>query len=486
MKILLSCFLLSSLTVAQSPVTLTVRTMGMNSVIPEDFSGLSFETLSLRYNNAGVKGYFFDSSNAELLTLFGNLGIKHLRIGGSSVDSNKYGYVPAQEDIDALFRFAKAANIHVSYSLRLMNGDPVKDASAAEYIWKNYRRYIDCFAIGNEPNIYRRKDLEITGYASYLAKWREFAAALVDSIPDVKLAGPDNDNGGATWGTNFARDEKTAGIISSIYFHYYAGGSSKIKNPQDIIDEVLSPTWPKSNYPARYAISGGVANALGYSYRLTESNSYYTPAPGIWGGNNCFATALFVLDYMYWWAEHGCAGVNFHTTQWKYNGTIHPDAAGGYGIYPMGYGIAAFSLGGHGKADSIAVSNPNNLNTTAYAANNANGLYVTIINKEFGPGARNANVCIVTDAVFDSATVVYLKSPNGVADTIGATLGGVAITNFENWKGVWSPIDSIDSYSRSYMLIVPASSAAIVRLENVATSVLETPQVSHKSILAQN
>jgi hypothetical protein len=471
---------------AQSPVTVTINTKSPGSIIPTDFNGLSFESLSLRKDNAGVNGYFFDSINTQLLTLFSNLGIKNLRIGGSSIDSNKYDYVPANEDIDALFRFAKAAGVNVIYSLRLKNGNSTQDASSAKYIWDNYKQYIDCFSIGNEPNIYHGKDPDITDYSSYLAKWREFAAVVVDSVPDIKLGGPDNDNGGTTWGTNFAHDEKVSGIVKSIFFHYYVGNSAKNKTPQQIIDEVLSPDWITTDYPIRYNASGAVALLLGFPYRFTESNSYYVPPPGIQGGNNCFATALFALDYMYWWSEHGAAGVNFHTTQWKYNGTIYLDADGNFDIYPMGYGIKAFDVGGHGRMDSVLISNPNNLDLTAYAVAGSNGLYVTIINKEHDSGARDAKVNIKADNYSDGASVIYLKSLNGAVGTTDITLGGEAISDTSIWHGVWSPIDSTNMSSGNYIVTVPASSAAIVRIINSATSIQTLPFSKEKFMLGQN
>jgi hypothetical protein len=70
---------------------------------------------------------------------------------------------------------------------------------------------------------------------------------------------------------------------------------------------------------------------------------------------------------MHWWAAHSCAGVNLHTYLGKYNGTICVDPKGNYQIYPIGYGIKAFELGGHGTVDPVAISNTDGLNLTAHA-----------------------------------------------------------------------------------------------------------------------
>src|SRR5215469_13971693 len=130
-----------STALAQSPVTLTVTTQAPGPAIPSDFLGLSFETGNLAYNGAGVSGYMFDSTNTQLVTLFTNLGVRNLRIGGISVDRNNgviLQYTPTNQAIDALFRFARAANMNVVFSLRLENGNPAQDAAIANYTWTNY------------------------------------------------------------------------------------------------------------------------------------------------------------------------------------------------------------------------------------------------------------------------------------------------------------------------------------------------------------
>src|SRR5580698_4829414 len=104
---IVGCFS-AHVTLAQSPVTLEIAPESPSVAIPEDFSGFSFETGSLRYNHYRTNAYFFDSTNVRLLALFRNLGIKSLRIGGNSVDR---GYVPSNNDIDALFRFVKVADV---------------------------------------------------------------------------------------------------------------------------------------------------------------------------------------------------------------------------------------------------------------------------------------------------------------------------------------------------------------------------------------
>src|SRR5437763_6117866 len=90
------------------PVTITVDDENPGPVVPGDFAGLSFERGPINPGNAGVAGYLFSPTNSSLVTLFRNLGLRSLRIGGGSVDQ----LPPAGTDrdgftgIDNLFRFA--------------------------------------------------------------------------------------------------------------------------------------------------------------------------------------------------------------------------------------------------------------------------------------------------------------------------------------------------------------------------------------------
>src|SRR5512141_171360 len=89
---------------SQGAVTVSVNMSSPGCSIPEDFIGLSFETRRVNYNSDGVAGYFFDSTNTQAVTLFRQLGVKSLRVGGGSVDDPETP-IPTSKDIDALFRF---------------------------------------------------------------------------------------------------------------------------------------------------------------------------------------------------------------------------------------------------------------------------------------------------------------------------------------------------------------------------------------------
>jgi hypothetical protein len=495
------------------PVTVTIDDEHPGPVVPGDFAGLSFERGPLRPGNAGVAGYLFSPENDSLVTLFRNLGLGSLRVGGGTVDQQ----IPAGTDsdgftgIDNLFAFAPAAGVKVIYTFRLLSPGtaPIDDlksinAGAAGYIWRNYREHVDTFAIGNEPDwhafhTYDGHPLdpaiyeEIPGvpgsaYASFLANWQGFADAVREAAPGAPLSGPDtgaygtvtftpDPGSGVSWTERFASDEGDSGRITDFTQHFYVGAGPGKTTAQQAISNMLSPEWVNGTtigtqprrttytpYPWLYSnLLARVAEA-GLRYRLTESNDYLVGVPG---ASNAFASALWALDYMHWWAAHGAAGVNFHNKQWLYTGTIVPDpaaAGAGYAITPKGYGIKAFTLGSAGRVKPTQIGNPDGINLTAYCIGGADEDYVTIINKTQGAEAADAAVTILPAGPRwrDAEVMTLAGGEPGDATGASATLGGAAITGDAAWDGTWSALPADPDAGVS--LTVRATTAAIARI----------------------
>lgn len=436
---------------ASNEIRITIDTDQTGDQIPEEFIGLSFETGSVRKNNAGTNGYFFSAGNAQSLHIFKQLGIKHLRIGGGSVDMNQVA--PTFQDIDELFSFVDKLGIKVIYSFRLLNGKIDNEVQVAKYIWDNYKEHIECFAIGNEPDwdSYHREDPEIRDYPTYLAKWKRFAEAITREIPEARFTGPntgsnfpvtgakDTNYNGVSWTVNFAKDLKDSGWLYQLAQHNYVGQDATGRDPQEMIDKILSRSWNNIEYPALYNATLAPVLKEGFTYRLGESNSFSGQSDG---GSNSFATALFSLDYMHWWAEHQCAGVNFHNKQWVLNAPIGKDDARNFFVNPVGYGIMAFKLGSRGAVQPLTMENAGQLNVTAYAVRDKNDVYVTLINKEYGFDAQDAVVTIDIDKSVQRIETIELASPEGKASSRMATLGNGVIDNTAEWNGTWNTHDT--------------------------------------------
>ena len=497
------------------PVTITIDARHRGLAVPDDFAGLSFERGTLNSGNAGVAGYLFSPGNNSLVTLFRNLGLRSLRIGGGSVDN----MVPAGTGsdgftgIDNLFGFAAAAGAKVIYTLRLLSpaskpaGDLKSiDAHVAAYIWSNYREHVASFAIGNEPDWHafhtyaghpfdpaifeEASGVPGSAYPSYLADWRSIADAVTGAASGAPLSGPDTGaystltyspapENGVSWTQRFASDESDAARIADVTQHYYVGGGPGKTTAQQAISNMLSPEWVNDTeaaiqptgttytpYPWLYARNLAPVVAAGLRYRLTESNDYLTGVPG---ASNAFASALWALDHLHWWAAHSAAGVNFHNKQWIYTDTIVPDpaaAGGAYMITPKGYAIKAFTLGSAGQVKPVAITNADGINLTAYCIGRAGQDYVTIINKTQGAGAADAAVTIVPPHPrFQRTAIMTLASGTpGDATSASSTLGGAAIASNTPWDGKWNALPAHPHTGIS--LTIRAASAAIVRIHS--------------------
>lgn len=470
MNLLPGCICAASLwaaaALAQSPVTLTIDGQAPGATVPPDFIGLSFGMKALLPDKAGA--HFFSPTNAPLVTLFQNLGIRHLRLGGTTVESPPSTPIPGQTEIDNLFAFARTAGVKkIIYSFRLLETNPARPCSAtnaalAQYIWSRYRPSLDCFAIGNEPDrqsVYHQ-DLIITNFTTYLDKWRKFAAAITNLVPQAQFAGPDAGSANVNWTTQFARAEMDSGLIAVVSEHYYAGGAGRGVEAAKGIETMLSPDWMDA-YQALYDKVAAPVFSARLPFRFTEANDHYSG--GVPGASDTFAGALWALDFLHWWAAHNTAGVDFHNTMWVVNDVITRDANGRPAINPKGYGLKAFDLGAHGSIEPLTISNPDAVNLTAYAVRGPGDLFVTVINKDHGAGARSADVSIVAAGLAGRSEAVFLTAPAGdVAAKTGVTLGGASIGTDAPWLGKWTPLVS-DKAGQCALKVVP-SSAAIVKI----------------------
>jgi hypothetical protein len=496
------------------PVTVTIDAGHPGPTVPDDFAGLSFERGPLLSpGNAGVSGNLFSPDNNSLITLFRNLGLGSLRIGGGTVDQ----LIPAGTGsdgltgIDNLFAFAAAAGVKVIYSLRLLSpaANPMGDlkavhAQAAGHIWGRHQQHVASFAIGNEPDWHayhshqgHQLDPAIfeqvpgvpgSAYPSWLAQWRSLAGAVAGVAPGAPLSGPDlgaysrktytpDPDSGVSWTEQLARDERDAGRLAEVTQHYYVGDSPGQTTAQQAISNMLSREWVNgaaigtqptattyTPYPWLYDNNLAPVAAAGLRFRLTESNDYLGGVPG---ASDAFASALWALDHLHWWAAaHGAAGVNFHNRRGLCTATIVPDPAGGggYAINPKGYGIKAFTLGSAGRVKPVQIQNPGGINLTAYCVGGAGTDYVTVINKAHGAGAPDAAVTIIPPGpkVQGAEMMILAGGQPGDARGARATLGGATITGDTPWRGTWSalPADSRTGIS----LTVGATTAAIIKI----------------------
>jgi hypothetical protein len=450
---------------AQSPVTVSI-TNSPGYAIPSDYIGLSFGT--------ETAGQVFTAANTQLITLFQQIGIRNLRFMGDEITNH----------IKNEFAFAQAeGSLEVIYGVPLTNV-PVA-AAVAGYIWSKYPALLDYFEVGNEPdwtsaNNGKTEGPSITNFTSFLAAWTSNAVAMKAVAPGAVFEGLDTggnydngppqsgngkwENNGTTWTTGFTGAEKNSGLVGLITQHDYMAdmlpGGVTITNATNLVAAMLSPGWDTLTNQALYNAIGPTVLTDGLRYRFTEANEC---TGGIEGASDAFAAALWALDFLHWWVAHGSSGINFHNQGWIPTDTIFPDSQGNYEVHPKAYALKAFNVGGHGSVDPLGIVNPTGVNLTAYAVGDETNLYVTVINREYGPGARDASVTIAL-AGFAAGNVaaMFLTGTNGINATNGVTLGGASITNNAAWQGQWTALSSVTN--NQCIVAVPATSAAIIKI----------------------
>jgi len=461
----------------EAEATVQVDANNPGITIPADFAGLGFEAAILREENGT---HYFRPDNATLIHLFHTLGIKSLRVGGNTSDRDAR-QLPSEADLDSLFGFAKAAGVKVIYCLRLHNGDPNVDAQTVKYIMDHYAPLVDSFSIGQEPSAYpvttndTRSTLERMGtanekytYAAYRRDWKKFADVITAAVPEVRFCGPSVHNNGQ-WAKEFMQDFGRSNHVALITEHLYAGGAgNKVPSPEAGRDRMLSENFTKA-YQKLYDGFVPMAISNGLPYRLEEVNNYFNG--GATNVSNTFASALWGLDFMYWWAEHHAQGLNFHTGDRVAAGyTLLPSkytaffsTTNGYVVRPLGYGIKAFELGGHGQFVPVKLSGADQLNVRAHAVLGSDkNVYLTVINNEHGDAAKDLQVTFGQPVA--AAEMVSLAAPNNdVAATSGVTLGGGEIANDGSWSGKWMPVET--RTSGKVAVTVPAATAIVLKLK---------------------
>ena len=454
---------------AQPVVNVELLPQQPGAVIAPDFVGLSFEMRDVLADTNG--DHFFSPSNKKLIATFKQLGIANLRVGGNTSDRPALP-MPSTNDVDSLFEFAKKADVRLIYTLRLHNGNAQLDSDMANYIARRYANQLDCFVVGNEPNTY------YTNYAGYFADWTHYVAQITapGNSPQALFCGPSVSPGHEKWSAELANAIGGHGPLKFIAQHDYPGGDArKATNAAAARDKILSPAMD-AHYAtfASHFVPTVVSNGL--PYRFEEANSYYDG--GAPGASDTFASALWALDYQWWWAEHGMMGINFHTgdkvaardeskpcryaTFWT-----SPE---GYNVHPIGYAEKMFALGSRGRILPLALTpGPStNLNFAAYAVlGDDKKFYVTLINKSHDATATNLSIAIGAPEIgsWGRCAIIRLTAPDGdVSRKTGITLGGSEISDDAKWDGQWQSVP--DSKGRRAIQVdVPAASAAIVRLE---------------------
>ena len=416
-----SC-LLGGCALAQTcPITLTIDPSKPGYAIPTNYLGLAVSSMSIDGDGGYTK--CFTTANTQMVNLFKQIGVKHLRTIMGKANTNNPD--PSNSQIDAFFDFAAAAGVKkIIWSLHLYNADPgvatnwSNNKAIATHMWNTTTasgtiesNLLESFAFDNEPDWLKTiccADPVITGYYTptnngYIDKWRTWCETIraAGVAPGASFSGPDTGSewpaqtttsvntsiGGVPFTLRFALDAHTN--ISTATQHYYGADSTGLSAEQ-MAEACLSPSWVTNYYPAlaNAALSGATnwpTNNAGapMPYRLTECSAFNNGGGN--QANHIFASALWAIDFYHWLAQQGCTGVDPFTRTVQYNSPIYYDGTN-YTAAAYAYAMKAFALGGSGNVilpGQFAISNPSNINVAAYGVVNSTNLYVTMVNKTF-------------------------------------------------------------------------------------------------------
>ena len=376
------------------------------AAVADNYIGLSYETRMMMPDENGR--YYFSRDNKALIDMFRTLGVKSLRLGGNSVDV-KGGYTPSDNDIDALFSFAREAGVKVIYSVRLqdkvVDGRPtpeanIKDASRqAKYIYDNYADLLDCFAVGNEPGYYKNYEDDLS------PRWEAIMKEMRRVAPRARFCGPD-DNPHPLEFKNYWRDfgihqgstlRNPNAVLSFLSMHNYPGGCS-YRNPgkaRSWAELIPFDCRERSRFMLSEGMTAETQNVYdkmaflfdSIPFRMTETNSYWYS--GLDGASNAHAAALWGLDHMCWWAAKGCLGMNFHIGDRVGGDQMLPRYSAfisegkGFDVCPLSYALKAFDLFAPGGQMRAVTLSGKTSDISAYAVKAPDGGYrLLLINKD--------------------------------------------------------------------------------------------------------
>jgi hypothetical protein len=432
--------------------------------IPPNFIGLGYEISSVaRPGLLSAKNSLY----VQLCRTLSSSGI--IRVGGNT--SDYASYEPSAEPRsspqagpgsvinDAVLRdlgtFLEATGWKLIWGLNLGRGTVQAAVVEANAVLAATGKNLFAFEIGNEPDLFSFREIHRKmgyDYEDYRVEYHRFHDALRKSLPGIPFAGPDVAVA-TSWVSRFARDE--GHDIKLLTHHYYREG----QNSTSSIDKLLRPD-PKLG--PMLAEVQALSQSCGVPYRICETNSF--SGGGRPGVSDRFASALWVLDFMYRLALAQCGGVNMETgvNQLGFVSSYSPigdDERGHYVAAPEFYGMLAFAHGATGELIDSEFR-AGDFNLEAYATlKHDKQLCITLINKE---PALDANITIERALSFQSGSVLQLSAPS-LESSSGVLFGGGMVQSDGTWRADLG--EKIQASNGKVLMRLPAASAAVLTME---------------------
>jgi len=478
---------------------LTVEFDASGHLIPQNFTGLSYELAQLKDPN------FFAPGNKQLIALFRQLspaGV--LRLGGNSSETcwlkiNDFTqppippkvdlppdqhWMPTQlfqimpQAIDNLSDFLNATGWQVIFGLNLGHSSPDRLALEAQFIAAKLGESILYFQLGNEPDFYSATNNRTRppnwGFSDYIREWLACAQAILHKVPDARFGGPDVGST-SNWIPQFIPPaaQKLGTCLVAVSGHYYAEGPPD--DPSVTSQRLLHTSHRVATTTSAIA---DLAHKNGLVYRMTEGNSCYRGGkPGM---SDAFAAALWAGDYMLTLAANGCAGVNLHggsasllraalgnhmpgekvaTPATHTSGGYYTPIAGeldqGFNARPIFYGMYLANQFAGCRFKPSALTAPG-IDANAYACQKDGHSRVAIFNKD---PVKTLTLSILAPPAAGKAKLWRMTAPS-IHATTGVKLAGAEFKP----DAAWSPATEEATPVKDGQLIldIPPDTAALV------------------------
>ncbi len=443
-----------------------IVTFAAKAPIPQGFCGLSYEKSSISRQTLSTR-------STGIVRLFQLLnGRSVLRVGGNSGDNTVYkatgaGNISGQvanKDIDLFAAFAKAVNCQVIYGINLggfFDSPPTQTAAlaAAEAVYaaNALGSSLQQFEIGNEPDLYTTSTGAKVTYAQFVAAWESVALAIRQAIPTATFAGPSIASTGniSTWSVPFAAAEKSKGLALLTQHRYVADEASSSATDATLLNDVNS-----SSVAANMQTLKSTAAAQGITWSMSETGSFYDSAAGTQALD--FASALWVIDYLFTNAFNGASQVNIHNGNLlKYSNFVpfNDDEVNTItSVNNIFYGMLLFALGGYGTAVQTSIST--SAAATAYSIQVDPTHYsIWILNKDT-TSTQNLAMTVSLPSAIKSATITVMTGTAMNAQS-GTKIQGAAV----GADGSFAPAASytLAISGSSLTCYVPVNSAVLVQ-----------------------
>lgn len=280
---------------AQSPaVTLTAEPTAVPLSTPSPGTLIVVPTVSL----GPISPYLLGSNYGpwiavpvEMLPAAYASGVKAIRFpGGAWGDRNDL----KSYHIDAFIAFCRQVNAVPTISVRLREGTPEQAAELVRYTNIEQQYGVEYWSIGNEPTLFAA-ELRTAGRADdydttqFNREWREFALAMKEVDPGIKLLGPEihqfnddpdfnpKDSAGRDWMIEFLK--ANGDLVDIVTFHRYPFPKSRT-DPNITIEDLRQHTqeWRRTIPYLRGLINEITGRDIPIA--ITEVNTHWNNAVG--------------------------------------------------------------------------------------------------------------------------------------------------------------------------------------------------------------